>query len=1042
MVSKSGTFQRDSATLVREGAVHSSRPRARWGARAFSEGEVVAGRYQVVRFLSEGSMGEVYAVEDLSLRERVALKTIRPEAAGTPEALERFKRELRLARRVTHPNVCRVFDIGTHLELPDEEGDVEAVTFLTMELLEGETLREHLARCGRLSPEEVLPLAEQMAAALDAAHAAQVIHRDFKSANVMRVPAPSAPGGQRVVVTDFGLALGEMREEEQEISRVGDLLGSPGYMSPEQVEGEPLSPASDLYAFGVVLFEMVTGRLPFLASTPVATALKRLREPPPSPCELVPGLGAVWERVLLRALARRPDERFTTACELVDALKDVHPAPEQAPVARRSVAVLDPRNLSGRGAVAWLSTALAEMLSAELAVGEQVRLLSGESVARMRQDLALPDEEGFAEDTLRRIRAWSGVDLVLTGSYLVLGREESAVVRLNLRLQDVATGETVLHLTETGSERELLELVSRSGASLRGRLGLSALTSEQVRGARNVLPEGTEAARLYAEGLAALRNHDAATAVQQLERVVERQSDFAPAWSALAAALKHLFQEARAKEAARRAFELSASLSREERLLVQARHHEAQAEWAQAIEAYQTLFEFFPDNVEYGTALVTAQVAAGQVREAQETLAALRRLPPPLGEDARLDLAAAVVSTAAGDFAASRRLAGEAVTRARQVDQGQLAAAALIQEAYAARNLGEPTQAVELLEESERLYLAGGDRGGSARAMLVRAVALVDMGRLRAAEVLFTVVLGVARELQGASLVGEILANAGGLSCHLGELEEALHRAREGLEVHQRLGMLADANICKLLLGKVQRHRGELEEARRLLEEAAQEAQVRFGDDYCEAWARYELGSLLFDRGELVESRRQLERSLALRQARGMPGFAAETELALARLAMMSREEVRLEEALALAERVRATHAVLCSREKEGQAHAVKARVLLCQGEDELAREALERARALAGESEDLLITSEVTLSEAVLVLQLGTDEERRAEVEVLGELATRAAQGGMKRVELAARFLRALLERDEDSRRAVEQEAWRLGFRMLTQRVGGMARG
>ncbi|HSP77710.1 MAG TPA: protein kinase, partial [Myxococcaceae bacterium] len=658
--------------------------------------------------------------------------------------------------------------------------------------------------------------------------------------NVMRVPAPSAPGGQRVVVTDFGLALGEVREEDQEISRAGELLGSPGYMSPEQVEGEPLSPASDLYAFGVVLFEMVTGRLPFVASSPVATALKRLREPPPSPCELVPGLGPVWERVLLRALARRPDERFATACELIEALREAPPAsaPARAPVARRSVAVLDPRNLSGRSGVAWLSTALAEMLSAELAVGGQVRLLSGESVARMRQDLALPDEEGFAADTLRRIRAWSGVDLVLTGSYLVLGREEAAVVRLNLRLQDVATGEAVLHLTETGPERELLELVSRSGTALRRRLGLSALTSEQVRGARSALPAGTEAARLYAEGLAALRNHDAATAVQRLERVVERQSDFAPAWSALAAALKHLFQEARAREAARRAYELSASLSREERLLVQARHHEAQAEWAQAIEAYQTLFEFFPDNVEYGTALVTAQVAAGQVREAQETLAALRRLPPPLGEDARLDLTAAVVSTAAGDFAASRRLAGEAVARARQVDQGQLAAAALIQEAYAARNLGEPTQAVELLEESERLYLVGGDRGGAARAMLVRAVALVDMGRLRAAEVLFTVVLGVARELQGASLVGEILANAGGLSCHLGELEEALRRAREGLEVHERLGMLADANICKLLLGKVQRHRGELEEARRLLEEAAHEAQVRFGDDYCEAWAR------------------------------------------------------------------------------------------------------------------------------------------------------------------------------------------------------------
>jgi tetratricopeptide (TPR) repeat protein len=946
-----------------------------------------------------------------------------------------------MARRVTHPHVCRVFDLGEHHYGGDESEP--GLTFLTMELLEGETLHEYLARHGRLPPDEVLVLAGQMAAALDAAHAAQVIHRDFKSSNVMRVPAGSPQGSVRAVVTDFGLALGEVLAGGELITHGQELLGSPGYMSPEQVEGAPLSPASDLYSFGVVLFELVTGRLPFLAATPAATALMRLREPPPSPRDLVPELDPVWERVLLRCLARLPHERFATAFEAVAALRGGAGATASTrgnavPVARRSVAVVAPRNLSGRSESAWLSIALAEMLSAELALGGQVRLLSGESVARMCKDLALPEREGFAEDTLGRIRVWSGVDLVLTGSYLTVGQGDSALLRLGLFLQEAATSETVAHLTVTGAERQLLELITRAGELLRKRLGLGPPSSEQGRGVHGALPAHPEAARLYAEGLAALRGHDAANAVEKLERTVQREPGFAPAWSALAAAFKRLYLESRAKEAARRAFELSASLSAEERLLVRARHHEAQAEWTQAIEAWQLLLGRFPDNVEYGTALASSQVTAGRTREAQETLAALRRLPAPLSEDVRLDLAAAEAMSETSDFVSSRQLAGEAVRRSRRIGQSQLAAAALVLEAYAARNLGKPAQAVELLEEAERLFLAGGDRGGAAHAIMVRAFALKDLGRLRAAEGLILTALRVARELQGTSLMAECLTSAGVLSCQLGELGEALRRAREALELYQQLELPIGANHATLLLGMVQRYRGELDEAQRLLEQAGDVARERFGDGYVEAWACYELGLLLLDRGAPAQARPRLERALALRRARGIRAFVAESELAVARLAI---EEGRLEEALALAEQALSAHVALRSPDKEGLAHAVRARALLAQGELPRARLALTRARVLAEGCEEWLILAEVALIGARVTLEDGALEEREAEARRLQGLVAQAAQAGLQSEWLEGRLVLAGLSRDRVQLQAVEREATRLGYLLLARRACAAAR-
>ncbi|MEM1181339.1 MAG: tetratricopeptide repeat protein [Acidobacteriota bacterium] len=289
----------------------------------FNPGEVLAGRYRIVRFIAQGGMGEVYEAEDTELLQAVALKTVSASIGDEPAAVERFKREIALARRVTHPNVCRIFDLGQH-----QASGVEApVTFLSMELLTGETLSACLRRRGRLSTEEALPLVRQMADALAAAHGAHVVHRDFKSENVYLVPQNghdlSDLREARVVVTDFGIARASDASDAfaAQVTGLG-IVGTPAYMAPEQVENAPeITEAADIYALGIVIYEMVTGALPFDGGNPLTTAVKRLQEAPPPPHVHVPDLPAWWERTILRCLERRPKDRFERVVDVPSSLE-------------------------------------------------------------------------------------------------------------------------------------------------------------------------------------------------------------------------------------------------------------------------------------------------------------------------------------------------------------------------------------------------------------------------------------------------------------------------------------------------------------------------------------------------------------------------------------------------------------------------------------------------------------------------------------------------------------------------------------------------
>jgi serine/threonine protein kinase len=298
---------------------------------------VLAGRYRIVRFVGRGGMGEVYEAYDLELGERVAIKILKQDIADDPRMAARLKREVQLARKVTHPNVCRVFDVGYH------HADGQRLLFLTMELLSGETLRQHLQRAGRLSADQALPIVVQLADALAAAHAAGVIHRDLKSDNVMLLPAPS---GVRAVVTDFGLACAALGSNGKQSSS-GLVIGTAAYMAPEQVEAAPITPSVDVYALGIVMFELVTGALPFQGGPPSAVALRRLHERAPSPRKLVPTLSATWETTIARCLARAPTDRFAGPHEIIQAL--VAPASPRRQRMRTPLAV---------GGAIWLAVAV------------------------------------------------------------------------------------------------------------------------------------------------------------------------------------------------------------------------------------------------------------------------------------------------------------------------------------------------------------------------------------------------------------------------------------------------------------------------------------------------------------------------------------------------------------------------------------------------------------------------------------------------------------------------------------------------------------
>ncbi|HTX69219.1 MAG TPA: protein kinase, partial [Thermoleophilia bacterium] len=271
---------------------------------------VLAGRYRILSPLGSGGMADVYLAEDERLGRRVAVKVLKTRLAADDEFVERFRIEAQAAASLNHASIVGVYDRGT----------ADGITYIAMEYVPGESLRQRLRRDGALSPDEAVQTALAVLSALGAAHGRRIVHRDVTSYNVML-----AEDG-RVVVTDFGIA----RMGDSALTRTGAMMGTSSYLSPEQAQGRPADERSDLYSLGVVLYEMLTGRVPFRGETDVAVAMQHVRTAPPNPRTLTPGISEALAAVVMRALSKEPEDRFQTADEFAAALRQAR-RPQRGP---------------------------------------------------------------------------------------------------------------------------------------------------------------------------------------------------------------------------------------------------------------------------------------------------------------------------------------------------------------------------------------------------------------------------------------------------------------------------------------------------------------------------------------------------------------------------------------------------------------------------------------------------------------------------------------------------------------------------------------
>ena len=809
-----------------------------------------------------------------------------------------------------------------------------------MELLEGESLSERLRRTGAMDAETALPIVRQVAAGLDAAHRAGVIHRDFKSGNVLLVPEGR---GVRAVVTDFGLARQVETVSDPAITMSGGgLVGSPAYMAPEQVEGLELTREADIYALGVVLYELRTGTLPFTGATPMSVAVKRLKEPPPPPSAANPAIEPAWERTILRCLAREPGKRFGSAEEVVAALEGRTPgAGEAAPrpargrrawagvvallaalgligaviwrarseapasdpaaavaeptpraatpaaaMARRPViAVLGFRNSSGREDAAWLSTALGEMLATELAAGERVRTVPGEVVARAELSLGLVPSDSLAADTLQRLRGQLGVDYVVVGSYATLGEGSARQIRLDVRLQEAVRGEIVSAVAETGGESALFELVGRAGGTLRDRLGIGSVAPAETERVRSTLPADPTVARLYAEGLERLRAGDPLAARERLLETVARDPSFALGHAALAESWGALGYDGKAREAAARAAALAGDLPREARLLIEGRQAEATRDWLRAVDTYGALYGFYPDNAEYGLRLARAQSNGGRGADVLRTLEAIRSQSPAAGDDPRIGLLEAVSSSTLGDYRRGQQAAADAGERAAAIGARLLVTDCRIQEGWAWMRLGEPARAVPLFEEALRTSEALGQRSGAARARMLLGRAASDQGDFAAAQHRFDEALASFRETGDQRYTASTLNDLGNLLYDQGRLDEARRHYEQSATIYRETGNTQGLAGSAGNIANILDNQGDLEGARRLHEEAIalfREA----GDKGGVARSTFNLGLILVAQGRLGEAQQRFEDALASHTESGYKRGIAFTKSSLGELAL------------------------------------------------------------------------------------------------------------------------------------------------------------
>ncbi|MGC2095727.1 MAG: protein kinase, partial [Candidatus Sulfotelmatobacter sp.] len=628
------------ATLVDVGSVRGSpappsgprNARVQVAAPMLQTGDVLGGRYEILQMLGEGGMGAVYKARDRELDRFVALKLIRPELAANPSILARFKQELLLSREVTHRNVIRIYDLG----------DADGVKFITMEFVEGQDLRSLIQENKKFPPEEAVELMQQVCRALEAAHTLGIIHRDLKPQNIMRDQTG------RILVMDFGLA---RMVEGDGMTQTGALVGTMEYMSPEQAMGKNLDQRSDLYSMGLILYELLTGKMPFKAESAVASLLKRNQEQAAPVSDHDQTIPRALSNIVAKCLERDPALRYQTATEFLQDLEiwqgKSAAATLRFPTSEKpwgqtipwhwiggtaavlalaitgfllrgelfkpgkkatatgpavSLAILPFRNASGDPSFDWLGPSLAEMLSTDVGQSARLRTASPTSLHQIFTDLRISSATVLDPATIRRVADFSNADRVVWGQYAKFGDQ----IRIDATLQDIKNDRTVPLKIDVQSEKEIPGAVDRLAESIRQKLALPENVLKELK-ATSFQPSSKSIAALrdYNEGIGLQRDGKNLEAQKQFEAAAKEDPTFAMAFSRLAQAYSSLGYDSEAEQSAKKAVELSQDLPEAEKYLISAIRSQATKNYPEAIKAYETLAQASPDNFDVESALAS-----------------------------------------------------------------------------------------------------------------------------------------------------------------------------------------------------------------------------------------------------------------------------------------------------------------------------------------------------------------------------------------------------------------------------------------------------
>jgi eukaryotic-like serine/threonine-protein kinase len=531
-------------------------------------GDELGHRYRIDLLLGQGGMGRVYKAYDKELDRAIALKVLQPELTSDPNAMQRFKQELLLASRISHKNILRIHDLG----------EADGVKFISMAFVEGEDLHQLLRSQGRPPIDRALKIAEQLCEALDAAHSEGVVHRDLKPQNVLMGK------DDHVYVVDFGLAK-SLEASAAGMTRTGQYLGTPRYMAPEQVEAKPVDSRTDLYALGLILFEMVTGDEPFKGDSTLQIMYRRVKEKPPNPKNLNPQIPDYLSRIILRCLERDASRRYQNAREVLADLHAGHATSgsrtvqftlprlerktwllaaggvavillvllgvpqlrhfifrSQPSVATslsgvpplssgRFVAVLPLQIIGDQSQLGYLSQGIEEAVSAKLFQLRDVHVTSTDAAGKANQKLPLP-----------KIGQALGANLLVQGTLQAAGDK----IRIDVNLEDVPDGKHLWSQEFNGVAGDLFTLEDQIYNQLVSALNVNP-TNEELAKAEERPTENVVAYDLYLRGINALRNSqdpkNIQTALDYFDQALKKDSGFALAYTGIADASMRMYQD-------------------------------------------------------------------------------------------------------------------------------------------------------------------------------------------------------------------------------------------------------------------------------------------------------------------------------------------------------------------------------------------------------------------------------------------------------------------------------------------------------------------